>query len=220
MTRDAQKRLHALQEIDDLGGGFRVALHDLEIRGAGNFLGAEQSGHIAAVGLELYTQMMEEAVQGLRGETVAPKMEPEIRLGIPAYFPQSYIPNANQRLLFYKRLAGLRRSEELLEIQEELQDRYGPCPPVVQNLFKVMDLRRALKDNLIEQISFQNGKVSLLFNDHSPVPVDRLVALIREDGDRYRLSPDRRLSFVPSGKGWGNILQEVMDLLQGLGQVC
>jgi len=220
MTRDAQKRLHALQEIDELGGGFRVALHDLEIRGAGNFLGEEQSGHIAAVGLELYTQMMEEAVQELKGKTIAPRLEPEIRLGIPAYFPESYIPNTNQRLLFYKRLAGLRKDGELLEIQEELQDRYGACPPVVQNLFKIMELRRALKDNLIEQISFQNGKVSLLFHELSPVSVDRLLKLIRDDGERYRLSPDRRLSFPPAGKGWGNILQEVMALLQSLGKVC
>ncbi len=216
ITRDAQKRLHALQEIDELGGGFRLALQDLEIRGAGNLLGGQQSGHIAAVGLELYTQMMEEAVQQLKGETLAPRMEPEIRLTIPAYFPDSYIPNTNQRLLFYKRLAGLGSSDEFQAIQEELADRYGPCPPVVQNLFKVMDLRRVLKESLIEQISFHHGKVSLLFHAQSPISVERLLELIEQDGERYRLSPDRHLSFVPSGKGWGNILQEVMTLLQVL----
>ncbi len=220
MTREAQKRLRALQEIDELGGGFRVALHDLEIRGTGNLLGDAQSGHIAAVGLELYTQMMEEAVQELKGEEIAPRLEPEIRLGIPAYFPVNYIPNTNQRLLFYKRLAGLDSGEALQEVQEEIQDRYGPHPPVVQNLFKVMDLRRTLKESLVEQISFHHGRISLLFNSQSPIAVDRLLELINKDSERYRLSPDRHLSFAPSGKGWGNILQEVMALLQGLRQVC
>ncbi len=220
ITRDAQKRLMALQEIDELGGGFKLALHDLEIRGAGNLLGQEQSGHIAAVGLELYTQMMEEAVKGLKGEGVVPRLEPEIRLGIPAYLPDNYIPNTNQRLFFYKRLAGLVSSQELEAIQEELQDRYGFFPPVVQNLFKVMDLRRALKECLVEQISYQQGRVSLLFHPQSPVEVDRLLKLISKNGGHYRLSPDRRLSFAPSGKGWGNIIQEVMAMLHELHQVC
>ncbi len=220
ITRDAQKRLMALQEIDELGGGFKLALHDLEIRGAGNLLGQEQSGHIAAVGLELYTQMMEEAVKGLKGEGVVPRLEPEIRMGIPAYLPANYIPNTNQRLFFYKRLAGLGSSQELVTIQEELQDRYGPFPPVVQNLFKVMDLRRALKECLVERISYQQGRVSLLFHAESPVEVNSLLKLINNDGGRYRLSPDGRFSFAPAGKGWGNIIQEVMAMLQELHQVC
>ena len=126
ITRDAERRLKALQELDELGGGFKLALQDLEIRGAGNLLGHEQSGHIAAIGFELYTQMMEKAVRELKGEAVRPEVEPEIRLGIPAYFPEDYIPDANQRLLFYKRLASLGDPAELAEVKEELRDRYGP----------------------------------------------------------------------------------------------
>jgi len=220
MTHDAEKRLRALQELDELGGGFRLALHDLEIRGAGNLLGKEQSGHIAAVGLELYTQMMEEAVQELKGQDVALKLEPEIRLGIPAYFPDDYIPNTNQRLLFYKRLASLDSTQELGEIQEEIRDRYGPFPQVVENLFRVMDLRRSLRDGLVEQISYHDGRLSLLFHTQSPIKVDRLLELITKDGGRYRLSPDRRLSFAPNGEGWGEIIQEVTELLQALHKVC
>lgn len=216
MTRDAEKRLRALQELDELGGGFRLALHDLEIRGAGNLLGKEQSGSIAAVGLDLYTQMMEEAVRELKGEGVTLKLEPEIRLGIPAYFPDDYIPNTNQRLLFYKRLASLSSTQELGEIQEEIQDRYGPFPAVVENLFTVMELRRILKESLVEQISYHDGRLSLLFHAQSPVKVDRLIDSRAEDVGRYRLSGDRRLSFAPSGKGWGEIVQEVIALLQVL----
>ncbi len=220
ITRDAQKRLMAIQELDELGGGFKLSLHDLEIRGAGNLLGQQQSGHITAVGLELYTQMMEEAVKGLKGEGIVPRLEPEIRLSIPAYLPDNYIPNANQRLFFYKRLAGLKNSQELEAIQEELQDRYGPFPPVVQNLFKVMDLRRALKDCLVEQINYQQGRVSLLFHDQSPVEVNGLMKLINNNGGNFRLTPEGRLSFAPTGQGWGKIIEEVIAVLQELRNVC
>src|SRR5262249_21980899 len=103
ISREAQLRLRALQELDDLGGGFKLAAHDLEIRGAGNLLGKQQSGQIAAVGFELYQQMMEEAVQELRGQHVQQEVEPEIQLGIPAFIPESYVPDESQRLVFYRR---------------------------------------------------------------------------------------------------------------------
>src|SRR5262249_59498302 len=99
--------LRVLQELDDLGGGFRLAAHDLEIRGAGNLLGKQQSGHITAVGLELYTNMLEQAVRELRGEEAESEIEPEIQLGIPAYVPEAYIPDVSQRLVVYKRLARI-----------------------------------------------------------------------------------------------------------------
>src|SRR5438552_5851978 len=116
ISRDAQMRLRALQELDDLGGGFKLAAHDLEIRGAGNLLGKQQSGQIAAVGFELYQQMMEEAVGELRGEQVRTEVEPEIQLGIPAFIPESYIPDENQRLVVYRRLASIRGQSDLDEI--------------------------------------------------------------------------------------------------------
>ncbi|HWP60437.1 MAG TPA: transcription-repair coupling factor [Candidatus Acidoferrales bacterium] len=216
LTRDAEKRLRALQELDELGGGFKLALHDLEIRGAGNLLGREQSGHITAVGFELYTRMMEEAILRLKGAPIKPAVEPEIKIGIPAYFPQSYIPDANQRLLFYKRLANLRDRAELHEIQEEIRDRYGPLPQLVKNLFRVMELRHVLKEAAVEQISFRDGAISLLFNPRSPVKAERLVGLVNRDHGRYRLSPDLRLSFAPRKPGWEGMISEVISLLQDL----
>src|SRR5262249_10395872 len=120
--KDAHKRLQALQELDELGGGFRLAAHDLEIRGAGNMLGKQQSGHTTAVGVELYTQMMEEAVREVRGETVTIEVEPEIQIGIPAYIPEGYVSDVNQRLILYKRLAGVRRAEDLTALADEMQD--------------------------------------------------------------------------------------------------
>src|SRR5690606_36370276 len=104
ISREAQKRLKVLQELDDLGGGFRLAAHDLEIRGAGNLLGKQQSGQITAVGFELYTQMLEEAVMDLRGQRRKIDIEPEIQLGFPAYIPDSHIDDETQRVAFYRRL--------------------------------------------------------------------------------------------------------------------
>src|SRR5262245_41558508 len=216
LTRDAERRLHALQELDELGGGFKLALHDLEIRGAGNLLGKEQSGHITAVGFELYTRMMEEAVTKLKGEAVKPAVEPEIRIGIPAYFPQSYLPDTNQRLFFYKRLANLRDRDELPEIREEIRDRYGPLPQLVKNLFRVMELRHVLKESLVEHISHRDGSISLQFNPKSPVKAERLVHLLGKDQGRYRLAPDLRLSFQPQKPGWEGMISEVIGLLQDL----
>jgi transcription-repair coupling factor (superfamily II helicase) len=214
ITRDAERRLKALQQLDDLGGGFKLALEDLEIRGAGNLLGREQSGQIAAVGFELYTEMMEKAVSELKGRPVRPEVEPEIRLGIPAYFPDDYVPDANQRLLFYKRLASLRDVTELDEIKEEMRDRYGPFPEVVENLFRVMDLRRTLKDYLVEQISYNDGRVSLLFHRESPINVARLVELVGKNG--IRLSPEGRLSFSPKSGNWEEVIPETIRFLQGI----
>jgi len=216
ITPDAERRLRALQELDGLGGGFKLALHDLEIRGAGNLLGEQQSGQINAIGFELYTEMMEKAVSELKGEIVAPEVEPEIRLEIPAYFPENYIPDANQRLLFYKRLASVRNPLELAELKEEIQDRFGPYAPVVENLFMVMDLRRVLKEFLVKQISVSNGKVFLLFHPESPVKVEKLLELIKKPKSKFRLAPDGRLSFTPQHQEWEMLIGEVVQLLRGI----
>jgi transcription-repair coupling factor (superfamily II helicase) len=214
ITPDAERRLRALQEIDGLGGGFKLALHDLEIRGAGNLLGEQQSGQIAAIGFELYTEMMEKAVSELKGEEVLPEVEPEIRLGISAYFPDSYIPDANQRLYFYKRLASLRNIVELEELRAEIIDRFGPYGAPVHNLFLVMNLRRVLKEVLVQQISVSDGKVFLLFHPESPVQVETLLGLIKKPNSRFRLAPDGRLSFTPQSEDWDALIEEIIGLLR------
>ncbi|HEX9262985.1 MAG TPA: transcription-repair coupling factor [Candidatus Binatia bacterium] len=216
ITPDAEKRLRALQEIDGLGGGFKLAMHDLEIRGAGNLLGDQQSGQINALGFELYTEMMEKAIQELRGQEILPEVDPEIRLGISAYFPDKYIPDANQRLYFYKRLASLRSSQELDELKAEIEDRFGPYGSVVDNLFLVMNLRRTLKEFLVQQISVSEGRVYLLFHPESPVKVEKLLELIGKQKSRFRLSPDGRLSFAPQHLEWELLVEEVVELLHSI----
>ncbi len=218
ITKDAQKRLRVLQELDDLGGGFRLATHDLEIRGAGNLLGKQQSGHIAAVGFELYTQMMEEAVQELRGQRRRTEVEPEIQLGFPAYIPDTYIADEHQRLVFYRRLASVDGSAELEDIAAELRERYGPIPPLVDSFLRIMDLRRVLKVCLIVRAVLRQGMVVLTFHHDAPVEVDQLVALVERSKGRFRLSADFQLSFTPQQTDWDGLVQEIQAVLRDVQQ--
>jgi transcription-repair coupling factor (superfamily II helicase) len=218
--RDAQLRLRALQELDDLGGGFRLAAHDLEIRGAGNLLGKQQSGHIAAVGFELYQQMMEEAVRELRGETLHVEVEPEIQLGVPAFIPESYIPDENQRLVMYRRLAAIKGQSDLDEIAAELRDRYGPLPPVVDSLLRIMDLRRSLKDHMVLRAALRDGAVTLQFHADAPVDAEQLVTLVSRPKSRFKLSADLQLSFTPQTRDWDGVIAETRAVLQELRRAC
>jgi len=220
ISRDAQLRLRALQELDDLGGGFRLAAHDLEIRGAGNLLGKQQSGQIAAVGFELYEQMLAEAVQELRGETVRPEVEPEIQLGVPAFIPDSYIPDENQRLVFYRRLAAVKGAREIEEIAAELRDRYGPVPPLVDTFLRVMDLRRNLKEFLVVRAALRDGAVTIQFHPEAAVNVDRLVELVHRSKGRFKISADFQISFRPAVCDWDGLVAETKGVLQELRAAC
>ncbi len=195
LTRDAQRRLEVLQELDDLGGGFRLAAHDLEIRGAGNLLGKEQSGRVAAVGYELYAQMLEETVRELRGGEIEVAIEPDIHIGLPAYLPEAYIPDVNQRLVFYKKLANVKARSDLDDLAYEMEDRFGPLPELVLDFIEVMDLRRVLRHYLVAAVYRKGEHVTLHFHPDSPIQGERLVAFIQQSDRGAQLSPDFRVSF-------------------------
>jgi len=220
ISREAQKRLKVLQELDDLGGGFKLAAHDLEIRGAGNLLGKQQSGQITAVGFELYTQMMEDAVHELRGQRRRTEIEPEIQLGFPAYVPDSYIADENQRLAFYRRLAEIKTSEEIEEIAAELRERFGPIPPLVDSFLRVMDLRRTLKAHLVARIVRRGAMITLQFHPEATVDVDRLIALVERNRKNYRLSADFQLTFRPRSEDWDGIVADIQSVLRELGDAA
>ena len=217
ITSDAQKRLRALQELDDLGGGFRLAAHDLEIRGAGNLLGKQQSGHITAVGLELYTHLLEQAVRELRGQQVGPDIEPEVQLGIPAYVPEGYIPDVSQRLVVYKRLAGIRGMPDLEDIAAELEERYGPLPPLVDTLLRVMELRRWLKDLRVTAARRRGDAIVLEFHETTPVTVETLLETVRGSTGRLRLTSGSALAIRPTATDHDGVIAEVRAVLQSLG---
>jgi transcription-repair coupling factor (superfamily II helicase) len=216
ITTDAQKRLQVLQELDDLGGGFRLAAHDLEIRGAGNLLGKQQSGNIAAVGLELYTHMMEQAVREARGEPPDVEVDPEIQLGVPAFIPETYLPDVGQRLLVYKRLAAIRSTAELDAIAEELVDRFGPVPPRVVTLLRVMDLRRTLKELRVRSVKRRGEAIQVEFDSGTPLVVDRLLERLRGSAGRLRLASGNTLEIRPGASDHDELLEEVGAVLRRL----
>jgi transcription-repair coupling factor (superfamily II helicase) len=140
VTPVAAKRLKAIEEFSDLGAGFQIAMRDLEIRGAGNILGREQSGHIAVVGYELYCQLLEHAVRDLRGEKVAPRPEVHVELGLDAYIPRSYVPSERQRMEIYRRLVACAEPRELRQLRDDLADAYGPVPEEMETLLDLAEV--------------------------------------------------------------------------------
>jgi transcription-repair coupling factor (superfamily II helicase) len=218
LTKDATRRLEVLEELDDLGGGFRLAAHDLEIRGAGNLLGKEQSGNVTAVGFELYAQMLEETVHELRGGQIKVQIEPDIHIGVPAYIPEAYIPDVNQRLVFYKKLANVEDRTELEELGYEMEDRFGPLPELVLALIEVMDLRRVLRMYMVTAVSKRAEMVTVHFHPDSPIKAERLVDLVQKDQRQTNLTPDLRLSIALQPDE--EVTQALKTLLQDLGESC
>ena len=213
MGTDARKRLEALQEVSELGSGLKLAMHDLEIRGAGSLLGDVQSGHIAAVGFDMYLQILDQAVRELKGEEVKEEIEPEIDLPIPAFLPADYLEDINQRLVFYRRLSSARSEVEVHEIGQELRDRFGPVPPEAENLFQVMNLKLLLKQAGVKRIHDEKGKVVLTFDPASPIDPRRLVAAVGRGKGRREFTPDQRLKLSAAKKGWEGMLEETKNLL-------
>jgi transcription-repair coupling factor (superfamily II helicase) len=213
MGSDARKRLEALQEVTELGSGLKLAMHDLEIRGAGALLGDAQSGHIAAVGYDMYLQILEQAIQELKGEEVVEEVEPEIDLPIPALIPADYVEDINQRLVFYRRFSSARSQEAVEEIVEELRDRFGTIPPVLENLVEVMNLRLWMKKAGVKRVSTERERVVLAFDLHSRVEPQRLVEVVARGGEKMEFTPDQRLKFRPVEKGWRGMLDETRKIL-------
>lgn len=216
ISSDARERLKILQELTELGAGFRIATHDLEIRGAGDLLGARQSGQIAAVGFELYTEMLEEAIRQMRGEELVERVEPEIKLRIPAFIPEDYVPDPNQRLVIYKKLTQAQGREETDEIQEELTDRYGKPPLATTYLLQVMRLRISLKALLVKEIEFDGRRLVFAFHQKTPVSPDSIIALLRSNAQKYQFTPDYRLSVELADTSFDGILAEATNILKSL----
>jgi transcription-repair coupling factor (superfamily II helicase) len=216
LSSDARERLKIIQDITELGAGFRIATHDLEIRGAGDLLGAKQSGNIAAVGFELYTELLEEAVCKLKGESHAERVEPEINLRVPAFIPEDYVNDPNQRLVLYKKLVQSDAEDDVSEIMDEVIDRFGPLPPAVSYLLEIMRLRVHLKELLIRRLEYDGKKLVFAFHEKTPVSPDRVISLIRESPKKYQFTPDFRLCAEPAGSSFEGVMGEARNVLKRL----
>ncbi len=216
LSKDAMRRLRAIQELSELGSGFKLAVQDLEIRGAGNLLGSSQSGHIQAVGLELYTQLMEKAVKELKGEKVVEEITPEIQFHFPAFIPETYVEDSGERLDLYRRLSLCRSDDEVETVREELVDRFGRTPTEVESLFEVIKVKILLTRLSIKKFETTPTQCVLTFHETTPISPQKVVEFIRRDGGRYRLTPDSKLVI----EGWQEMGKDAFDaakrLLQAL----
>ena len=217
ISADARERLKILQDISELGAGFRIATHDLEIRGAGDLLGGRQSGNIAAVGFELYTEMLEETIRQLKGEELTERVEPEIKLHIPAFIPEDYIRDPNQRLIIYKKLSQVDAAEQVSAVGEELSDRFGVLPLATCYLLEVMAIRIRLKELLVKVIEFEGKTIVLSFHPKTPVSPDTIIAMIRKEPKKYQFTPEYRLVAEVADSSFEGILGETRNLLKKLG---
>ncbi|OGQ48415.1 MAG: transcription-repair coupling factor [Deltaproteobacteria bacterium RIFCSPLOWO2_02_44_9] len=217
LTGDAKKRLKVLQELSDLGAGFRLATYDLEIRGAGELLGKAQSGQIAEVGFEMYIRLLEEAIKELKGEKMEREIEPEINLNVSAYIPEEYIPDERQRLNIYKRIASVSSETDITGLKEEIKDRFGGIPVSVDNLFRIMGIKLLLKQTKITELNQKGSFIYMAFSNDTSVEPQKLLRLMNRNPKKFRLTPDSRfIASLEKGKEvWGEIRYVLQQLVQG-----
>ncbi len=196
MTPEAAKRLAVLQRFTELGAGFQVATHDLEIRGAGELLGERQHGAVAAVGFDTYARILEEAVAELRGEPIKAEHDPEISVDVPAFLPDDYVPDTGQRLDFYRRLAQARGEDDVRATLAELEDRYGPLPEEAELLGEVMVDKTLVR--ALGALGYELGPARLVVSLGSEPALDpaKVLRLVQAKGSRFKLTPDMRLGYT------------------------
>jgi transcription-repair coupling factor (superfamily II helicase) len=217
LTDVARRRLAALKEFSDLGAGFKIAALDLELRGAGNMLGGEQSGHIEAVGFEMYTGMLEEAVAKLKGEERVEVPVTQLNLGISLRIDESYITEENQRLRIYKRIAGAQTEGAVADVQSELEDRYGPVPDGVKLLLEAALLRAECERMGVAQIDRKRDQLHIRFTEHAGIDPGRLMKLVSKNAKRgAQFTPQGVLRFPLAQTKPDEVLIEIRLLLDEL----
>jgi transcription-repair coupling factor (superfamily II helicase) len=216
VDEQAQRRLRVLQELTELGSGFKLALRDLEIRGAGNLLGPQQHGHIAAVGYDLYAKLLGEAVRELRGEPAAAAVEPVISMGAEGLLPEEYVPEVNQRLALYKRLAAAESAEAVAELRAELTDRFGPLPGTAEQLLDTVRVRVAARALAIEKVEVGEGKALVTFAPSTPIDPQQLVQAIQRSRGRLRLRREYTVEAAVDRGPWPAVRDSVLRLLDEL----
>jgi transcription-repair coupling factor (superfamily II helicase) len=215
LTPLARRRLAALKEFSDLGAGFKIAALDLELRGAGNLLGGQQSGHINAVGFELYTSMLDRTVRELKGEAAPEEVSTQLNLGIDIRIPADYVPEENQRLRMYKRIAAVDSEAQLQEVQEELEDRYGQPPSAVRNLTDYARLRLLCQRIGVTHIERRRDQISIRFSEHAAIEPDKLARFVATQAGA-QFSPSGMLKFSMKAAQPNDILRGLRELLEEL----
>jgi transcription-repair coupling factor (superfamily II helicase) len=196
LSSDARRRLEVIQRFVELGSGFQIASHDLEIRGGGNVLGPEQSGHVAAVGFDLYTELLEEAVLELQGKprkVEDRKREPEIKVPYAAYLPESFVPDLTQRLSLYRKLSAADHPTELEQLEDEIRDRYGELPEQAVNLLWILRLKEVLRRHGIDALTLGSERISLQVGASAHLDPVKALERMRQYPDDFQITPDSRV---------------------------
>ncbi|MGI3107485.1 transcription-repair coupling factor [Dickeya fangzhongdai] len=223
MSSDAHKRLEAIASLEDLGAGFALATHDLEIRGAGELLGEDQSGQMESVGFSLYMDLLESAVESLKAgrepsleDLISSQTDVELRL--PALLPDDFIPDVNTRLSFYKRIASAKNDNELDDLKAELIDRFGKLPDAARHLLQVAGLRQQAQILGIKRIEGNDKGGFVEFSQHNRVDPTHLIGLLQRDPKVYRLDGPSRLKFIKDLNGYPQRLTFITTLLEEMAQ--
>ena len=217
ISEDARKRLSAIEEMSDLGAGFELAARDMEIRGTGNMLGHNQSGHISAIGFDLYCKMMEETIREMKGQKVESKTEPEINIEIKGHIPKDYVSDLNQRLELYRRLQLLDAFDELRTLKVELTDRYGQFPEEVEKLLVLLEIKLYCQKLDISKIRLKLNEVTLTIDSSTQLSTHKFMQIL---DSRMRLVSEYQLALKLKNKGWREdsalicvYLKKLMDCL-------
>jgi len=218
LGKDAKKRLKVLMEHSDLGSGFQIAMSDLQIRGGGTVLGASQSGHIAAIGYDMFLKLMENAVADLNGQPVVEKLDPEINVSMSCYIPEKYVPEIDQRLSIYRRLSRMTELKEISDLKEEMIDRYGNLPEEAGNmLLKIMLKALSIKAG-IKRLDVGDGVLMLYFSELHQKNPHGMVKLIAAHPRQYRFSPDQVLTVRLAEKHFSAMLAQTKNILKEIAQ--
>lgn len=217
MTTKAQKRLTALQKFTELGSGFRIASHDLEIRGAGNILGEEQSGQIAAIGYDLYIHLLKEAIAELQNVSIPQDFEPELTLDIAAKIPEDLIPDTGLRLQLYKDLSTAESFADVEATRDEWTDRFGKLPQEIFNLFELIQIKILCRKLLISSLKQSNTKLFFDFHKDHQIETSSLIHLVQKNPEKYSVTKDGRFAIkMPQQKLDHAIFSEIKDFLNSI----
>jgi transcription-repair coupling factor (superfamily II helicase) len=220
LTKDAALRLKIMEELTELGSGFHIANYDLEIRGAGNLLGKEQSGNVNLIGFELYCSMLENAVKELNDKTETKEEEvvAEINIPVDAFIPDTYVEDPTQKLLIYKRLSRIREEAELSEMEEELKDRYGDIPAPLTNLLAIISLKVFLTGLKIKRLEYSAKRIIIQVTQGTPINMKKMLRMVRDGKENIKLLPDGRIILPTDKKAeqlmslTRNVLMEIISI--------
>ena len=219
----AEKRLQAIREFTELGSGFKIAMRDLEIRGAGNLLGARQHGHMEAVGYDLYCKMLNEAVRAMKGETVEEEsFETTVDFDMDAYIPSSYMKNEVQKLDMYKRVAEIENREELMDLQDELIDRFGELPQAVENLLNIALIKAMAHRVYVSEVTYTERTLRLVMEKEARLDAAKIPELITRFAGRLKFRPGQPVEFFyefPAAAKSKGRRQENAECFQGIRQL-